>query len=281
MTEWFVRGKLTDSVPADDRGFQYGDGLFETLAIRGGQPRFWDLHYDRLHIGCERLGLPVPAERSLSSDLQRAVVASDIDIENATAKIIVTAGSGPRGYRRPDELRSVIRIGLYDSVLPVADAFREGVTVRLCQTRLAIQPQLAGIKSLNRLEQVLARREWRDPSIMEGLMLDTDDRLICGTMSNVFICSKDSIATPALSRCGVSGVMRRHIIASLARNGLHCDVRDIELDELYAADEIFLTNSQFGVLPVRRVGDEDSIVGAMTRNVMHIAAAAGVAECAL
>ena len=281
MSKWFVGGKPADSVPADDRGFQYGDGLFETVAIRGGQPRFWDLHYERLHIGCERLGLAIPAERGLYTELHSALAESDIDTDNAAAKIIVTAGTGPRGYRRPAELRPAIRIGLFESALPGAHAYRKGVAVLLCQTRLAIQPQLAGIKSLNRLEQVLARREWRDPSIMEGLMLDTDDRLICGTMSNVFICSKDSIATPALSRCGVAGVMRRHVIATLAGQGVDCVVRDIALEELYAADEVFLTNSQFGVLPVRQVNGKDTIVGAVTRNVLQLAAAGGVTECSL
>jgi 4-amino-4-deoxychorismate lyase len=281
MSVWFVNGEEIDAIPADDRGLQYGDGLFETVAIRNGQPRFWELHMERLHTGCARLRIPPPAERSLYLEMQSAIAASDFDTNSGLAKIIVSTGSGPRGYQRPDELRPVIRIGLFESVLPAGDDYREGVAVLLCQTRLANQPQLAGIKSLNRLEQVLARTEWSKPAIAEGLMLDTDDRLICGTMSNVFIRVAGNIATPALTRCGVSGVMRRHIIAMLARQGVDCDVRDIPLGELYAADEVFLTNSQFGVLPVRQVAAREFAVGATTRHVMQLAAGSGVNECSL
>jgi 4-amino-4-deoxychorismate lyase len=281
MSAWFVRGKPTESVPADDRGLQYGDGLFETVAIRSGHPRLWDLHYERLSIGCRRLGIALPPEPALMTELQSALLESQIDTQNAVAKIVVTAGYGPRGYRRPDQSYSTTRIGLFESVGPGADAYRDGVAAVLCQTRLAIQPQLAGIKSLNRLEQVLAHREWSDPSIVEGLMLDTDDRLICGTMSNVFICDKDSIATPALSRCGVSGVMRRHIIAILGQQDVDCDVRDISLEELYTADEVFLTNSQFGVLPVSQIDAREFMIGAGTRKIMQLGAANGVAECSL
>ena len=151
----------------------------------------------------------------------------------------------------------------------------------LCHNRLALQPGLAGIKSLNRLEQVLARAEWNDASIMEGLMLDTDGRLICGTMSNVFISTGNMIATPALTRCGVAGVMRRHIIAILDKAGTTCEVRDVGVGELYAAEEVFLTNSQFGVLPVRQIDSTKFAPGTVTRDLMQLAASTGVPECSI
>jgi 4-amino-4-deoxychorismate lyase len=138
---------------------------------------------------------------------------------------------------------------------------------------------LAGLKTLNRLEQVLARTEWNVGRILEGLMLDTGGRLICGTMSNVFIATESALVTPAITRCGVSGIMRGQVISLLQAAGIDCAVRDISTDELFGADEVFLTNSQLGVLPVSRCGDHEWSVGACTRQAQALAAAKGVPEC--
>ncbi|MDH3266292.1 MAG: aminotransferase class IV [Gammaproteobacteria bacterium] len=156
-------------------------------------------------------------------------------------------------------------------------AHRDGVRARICNTRLALQPQLAGIKTLNRLEQVLARAEWDHPAIFEGLMRDTGDRLICGTMSNVFIVSAQAIATPAITRCGVTGIMRRHLLL-FDNAGIHCDVRDIRASELSAADEVFVANSQFGVLPVMSCDGRKWPVGDITRQAMMLAGQNDVTE---
>lgn len=278
MSEWFAQGMPIESIPVDDRAALYGDGLFETVAIRFGRPRLWTLHFDRLRAGCDRLGLTTPQEPALQLELESAIRSSKVDTRYAVAKIIVSAGGERRGYQRSDQVSPSVRIGIFESQ-PLARAkYRDGVAVRLCRTRLALQPALAGIKSLNRLEQVLARAEWNDSSVAEGLMLDTDDRLICGTMSNVFICRENSIATPAVTRCGVLGVMRQHVLSILSEAGQACEVRDITVDELRSADEVFLTNSQFGVLPVRRLDSTDFAVGEVTRDIMEMVARNGVAE---
>lgn len=281
MSAWFAQGKAIESIPLDDRGAQYGDGLFETVAIRDGQARFWNLHFDRLRMGCDRLGISTPQEASLQRELQSAIESSAVDVSFAVAKIVVSAGVGPRGYQRPDGIQPAVRIGIFASQRLADELYRAGVAVMLCYNRLALQPGLAGIKSLNRLEQVLARTEWNDASITEGLMLDTDGRLICGTMSNVFISLGNTIATPALTRCGVAGVMRRHIISILDQAGTTCEVRDIGVGELYAAEEVFLTNSQFGVLPVRQLDSTEFAPGTVTRDLMRLAASTGVPECSI
>jgi len=280
MSDWYLHGERVDSMPVDDRGAQYGDGLFETVAIRAGQPRFWDLHLERLTTGCERLGICKPEKPALREDLDGALAASAIDTEWATAKIVVSSGTGPRGYQRPEAALPTVRIGLFDGRRLATEAYRDGVQALVCQTRVALQPLLAGIKSLNRLEQVLARAEWDDAQIAEGLMLDTEGRLICGTMSNVFIVRNNVIATPAITRCGVSGVMRRHVLAQLAREGIPCDVRDIRAAELDTLDEVFLSNSQFGVVPLRQLAARKLDVGSVSRRVMGLVAASGVPECA-
>ena len=279
MSTWYFENDEINSLPIDDRGAQYGDGLFETIAIRNGSPRFLSLHLERLQTGCERIGISPPPAESIRLQLESALASCGLDCSHAIAKIIVSSGSGPRGYRRPAGGATAIRIGIMTSQPLPTNYYRDGITTRICRTRLAQNPQVAGIKSLGRLEQVLASAEWDEGSIFEGLMLDTDERLICGTMSNVFIVRANRISTPGITRCGVSGTMRRHVISLLEEATIPCDVRDIPAAELEEVDEAFLTNSQFGVLPIRRCGRHDWPVGETTRQVMGLAAAHGVTEC--
>ena len=280
MNDWFSGGQAVDSIALDDRTAQYGDGLFETVAIRNGKARFWHSHIARLQIGCERLGISPPPSEELSSELENALAQTTVALEFATAKLVLSAGLSPRGYRRRSDMRPIVRVGIFVANRIPGDHYRDGVAVRICSSRLAIQPQLAGIKSMNRLEQVLASSEWDDAGIFEGLMQDTAGRLICGTMSNMFIVAESKLLTPALTRCGVSGVMRRHLLELMQASGIDCDVRDIEYADLENASELFLSNSQFGVLPVRRYGERDMKVGPVSRNVQRLAADNAVPECA-
>jgi len=129
---------------------------------------------------------------------------------------------------------------------------QEGVAVRLCETRLSCNPALAGIKHLNRLEQVLARAEWSEETIAEGVMLDTAGRMVEGTMSNLFLVRGGALVTPSLEQCGVAGVMRAQVMESAAALGIPCHVTTVSLEEFSAAEGIFLTNSLFGIWPVRQ-----------------------------
>ncbi len=280
MSTWFQNGQAVDATPLDSRALQYGDGLFETIAIRDSKPRLWTLHVERLLSGCGRLGIKAPDADVLIEQLAHALQSSTVDTQYALAKIIVSAGSGHRGYRRSEDGSSDSLIGIFEAAPPHADFLRHGVVTRLCETIIAVQPALAGIKSLNRLEQVLARKEWQDPDVFEGLMCDTDGQLICGTMSNVFVIHGGSVSTPALDRCGVAGVMRRHVIDTLSGNGLAVAVCDISWDQFLSADEVFLSNSQFGVLPVRTCDEQQWQVGTLSTNILSLMAQAGIEECA-
>ena len=245
---------LIDGVPADlfpvgDRGLNYGDGLFETIAVVDGRPCLWDRHMARLRAGCDRLAIPSPdpdlltAEaRSLSHGHARAVL-----------KVIVTRGEGGRGYRppRPATPRRILRIAPW---LDYPEGWRsQGVRVRYCQTRLGDQPLLAGLKHLNRLEQVLARAEWDEPDLAEGLMLDLDGRVIEGTQTNLFAIAGGRLLTPPLDRCGVAGVVRGLVIDLAA--GLDLPVAEEPLDpaRLERADALFLTSSLAPLWPVREL----------------------------
>ena len=139
-----------------------------------------------------------------------------------------------------------------------------GLKVRLCELRLANQPVLAGIKHLNRLEQVMARAEWDDPSISEGILLDENNFVICGTASNIFVVSSGQLLTPRLDRCGVRGVMRGEILRAFTSR---CEQRRISQDMLAEADEVFLCNTVRGVMPVTRIDDRHYQIGPVTKEV--------------
>ncbi len=279
MNTWISNGEAHDGLPFDDRAWQYGDGLFETIAIRDGQPRLLDWHLERLAVGCARLGIELPATTSLETDITTALRAADNDGKYALAKLVVTAGQGPRGYAR-SAARSTYYLAVFDSRPLEPRHYHDGVAVRMCNTRLAHQPQLAGIKSLNRLEQVLARNEWDDASIFEGLTCDTAGNLICGTMSNVFIVADNEIVTPDLSGAGVAGIMRRKVLELAHQHELPVIVRPVPRDALDAAREVFLTSSQFGLLPVSDLAGRALPVGRQTRLLSGMLVDAGIREMA-
>ena len=278
MTEWFRDELPCSTIPVDDRAVHYGDGLFETVAIRDGEPRLWEYHVERLQTSAARLGLEAPDESRLRSGLVSALGRAQADRTRCVAKILMTSGQGPRGYRRPDGGQMTILTGISDAHTTPDACYRDGVNLRLCNTRLAVQPQLAGMKTLNRLEQVLARNEWNDDSIFEGLTLDTDGRLICGTMSNVFLITGQGLVTPAMTRCGVSGVMRRHVLTLLDKAGIECSVRDVGVEELWSSADIFISNSQYGVLAAKRCSERTWRPGEMFHRIAAMVSASGIAE---
>jgi 4-amino-4-deoxychorismate lyase len=262
-----------------DRASAYGDGVFETIAIRGGEPRFWSAHLDRLQTSCSRLGIPCPGADELLAEMHAALRRSDVDLSFATARLVIAAADSKRGYRRSPDSGCKMTLNIFAAKPVPTEMYSNGVAVRSCALRLAIQPALAGIKSLNRLEQVLARAEWQDQDHFEGLMRDLDGRLICGTMSNVFLVQKSNVVTPAMTRCGVSGIMRAQTLQLLREAGVDCEVRDVAGSELQSASECFLSNSQFGILPVRRCDQQEYVVGSVTRQAQSLMARHGVPEC--
>ena len=281
MSDWFRQDETLTSVAIDDRGFQYGDGLFETIAVRHGTPRLWELHVDRLAAGCERLGLETPDATGMRRSLDAAIAAASTDPAYCVAKIIVTGGVTQRGYGRPPAAPASLYFGVFPSAPQPEKAYREGVATMRCNTRLAVGSATAGLKTLNRIEQVLARSECLARDVFEGLTFDAEGRLICGTMSNVFLVRENDIVTPSLSRCGVRGVMRRHVVETLRATEQTVTTCDLGEDELLGADEVFLSNSQFGLLPVRTCGDATWPAGPVTREVMDLLANAGIDECRL
>ncbi|MDR2220478.1 MAG: aminodeoxychorismate lyase [Methylobacillus sp.] len=246
QNQFLIDGKPDAAISPADRGLAYGDGVFRTLPVRRGQPEHWSRHFRKLSDDCAALGIACPREELLLADL--AVLFQDGG--DGVVKIMVTRGESARGYAvLPDgePLRIVAR-----SPLPQYPAswHDEGVNLHLCRLRLAAQPRLAGVKHLNRLENVLARMEWDSPEIAEGLLLAENGHVIEGTMSNIFARSGSTLRTPALDQCGVAGVTRDRILELAPALKLEACSANITLDELLAADEVVLCNSLIGVWQV-------------------------------
>jgi len=241
-----VNGVSCNLISIRDRGLLYGDGVFRTLLVSAGHPQHWPLHYRKLQHDCQALGIDCPDFYLLSEELNRLLH----DHPDAVYKLIITRGLAVRGYA-PAADASPTRI--WDvSPLPDYPPSRDsiGVVLGLCALRLSHQPRLAGIKHLNRLENVLAAAEIADSELHEGLLLDQQGLVIEGTRSNVFLLASGKLITPELSCCGVAGVQRDRVIACAAQLGMEVEVRAVELDELRAAEEVFLTNSVIGLWSV-------------------------------
>jgi 4-amino-4-deoxychorismate lyase len=242
-----VNGVESSAISVDDRGLQYGDGLFETMAALDGRVRHFARHMERLAEGGRRLGLPVPESALIAAECERALTG----LGAGSVKLVVTRGPGPRSYRPPAE-PAVTRIVVSSSPKPRNDP-DDGIVVRLCDTPLGLNPRLAGLKHLNRLEQVLACSEWNDPAIAEGLMSSVDGRVICATAANVFLVRDGCLVTPAMRDCGVAGVMRGVVLEAARELAIMTEVTDVRLEDFEQADEVFLTNAITGVRPVGEI----------------------------
>lgn len=261
-----VNGKPEDRINVSDRGLQYGDGLFETIAYRNGIAEFVDDHLDRLSLGCKRLAIPFQQLEQLRIEL-------DTVCHNLTAdtviKIIVTRGSGGRGYFADINVvpTRIISTHPYPS-FPDSNC-TTGINLRFCQQTLSENSSLAGIKHLNRLEQVLARNEWSDQSINEGLMSDSHGNVIEGTMSNIFIVKSGQLLTPKLDKSGVAGIMRSQIMKLANENDLMVKEDAITKDDVNNADEVLVCNSVIGIWPVRNIADVTYPLGPITQQLQY------------
>ena len=260
-----VNGEEIGYLEVNDRGFQYGDGLFETLEVVNGQPVFLEQHLLRLNLGCSKLSIPKPNSTQLTDEIHRLCRQQ----KQAVLKIIITRGLGGRGYRQPDTIQPTRVISLHPFP-EYPPAYGElGITARFCDTRLGLNPALAGIKHLNRLEQVMARAEWDDPAIQEGIMLDMNDQVIEGTMTNLFYIKDGAIYTATLTMAGLAGIMRGIIISLIAEHGLSCIEHSYDKQALLTADEIFVCNSIIGIWPVKQIEHKRFAVGRLTKQLQH------------
>lgn len=258
-----INGQPADTVSITDRGLQYGDGLFETIAVVDGRLLCWDEHMTRLENGCTRLNIAFPGSRQLAAEAGQVIAGS----RRGVLKIIVTRGSDGRGYAPAADATPSRILWLNPWPDYPSDNREQGVRVRLCDTRLSTNSLLAGMKHLNRLEQVMARSEWNDPAIAEGLMFDQTGRVIEGTMSNLFVYREGALITPDVGQCGVAGIIRGRVLALAAEQHIDVMIAPLELNDIETAGELFLCNSLIGIWPVRAIGERRYTPGAVTRTL--------------
>lgn len=244
-----VDGVVGAALDPGDRGLQYGDGVFRTLRVHAGRPLWWRAQLAKLAADCARLSLACPPEASWRADLAAVLAGARPD---GVLKLLVTRGSGARGYRPPVPARARRIVQFFPGPLPAFDA-GAGICARVCSLRLGHQPALAGIKHLCRLENVLARAEWNDPAIADALLLDQDERVIGGVMSNLLIWRAQCLSTPRIDRCGVAGITRALLLEGARAAGIGTAEVDLTLGEVLDADEVMLCNSLMGVRPIARI----------------------------
>jgi 4-amino-4-deoxychorismate lyase len=238
-------------ISAEDRGLQYGDGLFETITCVAGRPRWLALHLQRLRDGCQRLQLRIDDFDALAEE----ITAMAADHDRCIIKLILTRGlARRRGYRPAGDETPTRILTRYDwPVSSPAASEQQGFRVAISSVRLGMNPLLAGLKHLNRLEQVLAQSAMRDAPLEEVLMLSSAGQVIGGSMSNVFFADDMGLFTPALHQCGVAGIMRELVCAAAARAGIPVQVRGVEVGELPRLREAFVTNVRWGVQPIAQL----------------------------
>lgn len=274
-----VNGAFKKSIAITDRGLHYGDGVWETLIVQltstqnnnpSGQitqhckkdilceTQFFSAHYQRLQYGCQALGITPPDAKTLIREIRllcRELLSTNRPV---VLKIILTRGSGGRGYRpeqRPDDQSATRILSLHPLLEHVKRCQKNGIQLQFNQTRLSVNPQLARFKHLNRLEQVLGSRELGD-SVEEGLMSDTNGNIVEGTMSNLFVVTqKGRILTPEIRDCGIEGVMRNEVIRWLSNQPINQDavVETVKMtaEDVQKARHLFMTNSVIGIWPVK------------------------------
>jgi 4-amino-4-deoxychorismate lyase len=251
----WVDGELSSQLPLPDRGLYFGDGLFETLLYWQGKCLFVDLHWQRLQRGLDLLDFP-DCLPSIRHQLERVEEACRREGPGRRAlRITVTRGTGPRGYAPPAEPQPRIVIS---AAPPEAETLEMAAPASLCLAgiRWSRQPQLAGLKHLNRLEQVLAAAEAARAGCDEALMLDQSEGVLSVAAGNLFLVSGGQLLTPCLDQCGIAGTRRRLILERWAPAiGLQVVEQRLDLARLQRAEEVFYSNSLQGLRPVGRLGE--------------------------
>ena len=234
-----------------DHGFLYGDGVYETLRAYGGRIFMLRSHLDRLRRSGRLIGLNVP-ERDWPSLLHEAMKVNHL--EDAYLRITISRGEGEIGLdpalcRRPTVVVVAKPLPSYSP-----DLFRDGVSLAIVSVRrnvaAALSPQ---IKSLNFLNNIMAKREALHAGAFDGLMLSADGRIAESTTSNIFFVKTGRLYTPSVA-CGILDGITREVIMSLAReHGISLEEGSYTPERLHQADECFLTNTTMEIMPVREI----------------------------
>ena len=240
-----INGKEQSNISIFNRNFQYGDGLFETCVVNNNQILFWEKHLSRLDIGCRKLKIKNIEEEIWLKDIKKAL--SLTSKKNCVLKLILSRGNSQRGYSYSDDILPV-RVVIVSEVKNVQA--KESFSLEYASSGYHSNPNLAGIKHCNRIEQILARSSLKRD---EAIMLDENQNIISVTQGNIYFIFGQSLVTPKLDRCGVIG-SRRSLILELAESiELNVEEGNVSMNDAKKADEAFISNSIMGIQSVNSI----------------------------
>ncbi len=234
----FKNAQFVDSISLLDRAFHYGDGCFTTVRLHQDVMELELLHRARLKLAAERLFLDVNFEL-LDQTLE--CLRQKNGILNGTLKVIISRGDGDRGYAMPEH-----EADLYVVYYPKTTACFQPELIHsgvLDQAIGLLMPNLVGLKTLNRLEQVLLKKEAQAKGWLEALVTDVQGSVVEGVSSNCFIRINNRWITPELRYNGVHGVMRAEILSRMQHYGVTCEQRFIDMDEIRHFQSLFFCNA--------------------------------------
>nr|WP_258404991.1 aminodeoxychorismate lyase [Shewanella psychrotolerans] len=250
----WVNGARQETVSAFDRGLAYGDGLFATMRCTKEGVLFIDTHMARLTQSAKRLGIQWQPSIEL-----KQLIASLVQQEHKSfngdfcLKLLLSRGVGGRGYQPPEKAATTEVISFH----PIPSHYRQwqstGIALQTSNMRLALQTRLAGMKHLNRLEQVLIKAQILGEGFDDWLVLDTQNTIIESSMANLFLIKNSQVVTPSLHLSGVAGVMREQLIYWFIESGFDIDIRPVTYSELGEFEHVLLSNSLFGVVGINRI----------------------------
>ncbi|QJT21980.1 aminodeoxychorismate lyase [Aeromonas media] len=250
-TPLLINGIPTEAVSARDRGLAYGDGHFTTMLVKQGQVIWWPAHLARLQHACARLGFAELPWDTLATEVAQLAAGQT----QAVAKIVLTRGSGGRGYDGAGCNTPTRIVSLAPYPAHYLGWQQNGIAALICQQQLGDAPMLAGLKTLGRLEQVLLKSELAARGGVEGIVLNSRGFLVEGVSANLFWRRGKTVFTPDLSRAGIDGIMRKRVIMMLKQMGIELRVVEAPLESLWQAEEVWLTNTLMGIVPVTSIGD--------------------------
>ena len=244
----FVNGEF---VPAEramvsvfDRGFLYGDGLFETMRVRRGQPFRWEQHLDRLERGAKFLRIRMPFERAELARLAAKLIEVN-QLPDAVLRLMLSRGPGARGYSPRGANNPGFVMTLHPCPNPPAS-----VRLVTASMRIAAADPFAPFKIASRLTQIMARAEAEDQGGEEALLLNTAGHVAETASGNIFWIERDTLCTPPDETGALHGVTRSVVLELAAQLELPVARRNIELAQLQKSAGVFVTGSVAGVLPV-------------------------------
>ena len=255
-----INGEFKDSISVYDRGLAYGDGFFETMLWDSLEEKnetnvgveFWLRHLRRIKDGCQLMQINLPFDEEIIRQRNLILKASLKEKKSGLLKMVVTRGVGGRGYKfERNMIPTIIFLSLPKPKVK-KEYFKQGVVVKICKTQLSKNTNLFGYKHLNRLDSVLARSEWEDKNIFEGIFVDSKKNILEGTMTNIFFVHEKTLITPPIIDSGINGVMRQVIIDKAKFFFDKLVIQKINLRDVEKFDQMFLTNSVLKVIPVIR-----------------------------